>query len=100
MCRSVLDSQPLLDRGTAVSLIVYLIEQPKASFVEAFRGTELFDRADFHILFSSSIFGTSWDEVATHTITKAEKLGAELVIDTLPQFAGLKGGCKGTSAGT
>jgi AAA domain/DnaB-like helicase N terminal domain len=92
MVRSVLDGEPFLDLPTKRSPVAYLTEQPFASFRQAMERAELLGRRDFFVLPFTETRGLKWPEVALAAIAQCKVVGAGLlVVDTLPQFAGLTG---------
>lgn len=92
LCRQVLDGLPFMGEPTTASPVVYLTEQTTASFREALRRAGLLDRADFHVLLWRETVGLDWPAVVHQAVAKALEAGAKLlVVDTLPQFAGLVG---------
>ncbi len=92
LCRRVLDGEQFMGRPTKKTGVIYLSEQPAQSFREALRRADLLDRDDFTTLFWHDTVGIQWSEVMRLTVSEAKKRGAGLiVVDTLPQFAGLRG---------
>ncbi len=92
LCRSVLDGQDFQGEPTTASPIVYLTEQTTGSFREALRRADLLNRDDFHVLLFRDTVGLEWPAVVRLAVEEAKKTGAKLlVVDTLPQFAGLAG---------
>src|SRR4029077_18773682 len=77
---------------------VYLTEQPAVSFRQAMERADLLGRDDFHVLFHNDTRGTPWPLVASAAVEECKREGAFLlVVDTLPQFAGLKGDSENNS---
>ncbi len=92
MIRAVLNESMFLDQPTLKTPVVYLSEQPSVSFRQAMERARLLGREDFHLLLFSETRGIAWPQVAAAAVAQCEKVGARLlVIDTLPQFAGLTG---------
>ena len=93
MCRAVLDGLRFLDEPTLQTPIVYLTEQPKASFRELLARADLLEREDFFVLFwNQKASRMTWPEIAHEAIKKAQEAGAQLlVVDTIAQFANLIG---------
>ena len=98
LARKVLDGQPSLGYATTKSPVVYLTEQPMSSFLEALRRADLQDRVDFHVLRWTDVLGVPWDETAAAAVVRAVELGALLIVDTLPQFAAIRGDGENSSA--
>jgi hypothetical protein len=89
---AVLDGSPFLDQPTKKTNVVYLSEQPIVTFRAAMARAGLLGRKDFTVLFWAESMGTPWPVIAEAAIEKCKQVGAKmLVIDTLPQFAGLVG---------
>ena len=81
-----------MDLPTAKTSVVYLSEQSAPTFREALGRAGLLDREDFVALFWRDTIGLNWGEIVHEAAEEAVRRGAELlVVDTLPQFAGLKG---------
>ena len=92
LCRKVLDGEPFMGLPTAKTGVVYLTEQSAATFREALARAGLLDREDFIVLFWRDTIGLDWPKVVNQAVEEALRRGAGLlVIDTLPQFAGLEG---------
>jgi hypothetical protein len=92
MCRAILDGRDFLGKPTRHSSVVYLSEQSPATFREALRRADLLDRDDFRVLFWRDTIGARWSDVVRAARDEAKRFGAKLlVVDTLPQFAGVRG---------
>jgi hypothetical protein len=92
LVRAILAGQPFLEFATRRSPVVYLTEQPFASFRQAMERANLLGNKDFIVLPFTETRGLKWPEVASTAIVKCKTVGAKLlVVDTLPQFAGLIG---------
>ena len=90
--RQVLDGSPFMGEPTTKTSAVYLSEQPPRSFRETLRRADLLGRDDLHILFWHDTAGVDWPAIVEAAVSKANDVGAKLlVIDTLPQFAGMRG---------
>jgi AAA domain len=91
LCRAVLDGADFLGEPTAKGPVVYITEQPPASFRQLIEAAGL-DRDDFYVLYWLNTLGRPWPEVAEAAVNKALEVGAVLLVaDTLSQLAGLKG---------
>jgi hypothetical protein len=91
-CRRVLDGEEFLGRPTSSTAIVYLTEQSATTFREALVRAGLQDREDFVVLLWRDTVGVDWHRVVREAVQEAVRRGAKLlVVDTLPQFAGLQG---------
>jgi hypothetical protein len=92
MVRAVLDGVTFLGLPTHKSPVVYLSEQPSVSFREAMERAKLLRRLDFLALLFSETRGLEWPQIAREAVAECKRVGASLmVVDTLPQFAGLTG---------
>jgi hypothetical protein len=92
LVRAVGDGLYFLDRPTLKTPTVYLTEQPSASFRQAMERAGLLGRDDFRFLRHGDTRGMPWTEVAAEAIDECARTHAVLlVVDTLPQFACLKG---------
>jgi hypothetical protein len=92
MCRAVLDGTDFMGQPTRKTPIVYLTEQPEASFRGTLELAGLLERRDFSVLFWNRTSGKPWAEIARQSVAQCKAIGAELlVVDTIAQFAGLVG---------
>ena len=91
MSRKVLGGLDFMGEPTRQTPVVYLTEQPRSSLREALRRADLLDREDFRILRYSDTIGTPWPRVVEAAAKECKRVGAKLlVVDTLPQFAGIR----------
>lgn len=98
LVRAVADRVEFLGRPTRRSSTVYLTEQPIVSFRQAMERAHLLGREDFYVLQYSDIRDVPWPQVVAQAVRQCHRVGATvLVIDTLPQFAGLKGDSENNS---
>jgi RecA-family ATPase len=98
LVRAAADGRNFLDKPTLKTPSVYLTEQPAVSFLQAMERSDLLDRDDFHILSYSETRAIPWAEVAAAAVDECKRVGAALlVVDTLPQFAGLVGDSENNS---
>ena len=92
MARSVLDGQPFMGYPTLKSPVVYLTEQPDASFRVAIGRACVDEREDFFILSHKDTRGSDWEAIVKAAHSKCSEIGSKLLcVDTLPQFAGMEG---------
>lgn len=92
LIRKVLDGAPFMDESTAKTGVVYLTEQPPASFRETLSRAGLLGRADVSVLFWRETLGVPWSDVVRSAIAKCKACGAGLlIVDTIAQFARLHG---------
>jgi hypothetical protein len=88
----ILDGKPFMGEPTTRSKAVCLTEQPPTSFRKVLERAGLTDREDLLILHWHDTIGLEWPKVAKSAAYKAVEFGADLlVVDTLGQFAGIKG---------
>jgi hypothetical protein len=98
LVRAAADGLNFLDKLTLKTPTVYLTEQPIVSFRQTMERAGLIGRDDFHVLMHSDTRGVPWPEIAGHAVRECKRAGAKLlVVDTLPQFAGLKGDSENNS---
>lgn len=92
MGRSAIDGVEFMGQPTTQTSVVYLTEQPRASFREALARADLLDSQDMRVLFWSDTLGFSWPVVVEAAVQECKKQGAKiLIIDTVAQFARLTG---------
>jgi len=98
LVRAAAEGLDFLGQQTLKTPTVYLSEQPVVSFRQAMQRADLIGREDFHVLFHSEIPTMPWPDVAAAAVDKCKRVGAALlVVDTLPQFAGLRGDAENNS---
>ncbi len=98
MARSILDGLPFLGRSTVAGSIVMLTEQPPSSLKAALVRADLAGRDDFVLLSWADAAGTPWPDIVAAAAAKCAEIGARiLIVDTLPQFAGLRGDTENNS---
>jgi hypothetical protein len=92
MCRAMLDGKPFLGRATSKTAVVYCTEQSAPTFLQSLRRADLLDRDDLRVLFWHDASTLDWPDIVRAARAEAKRAGARLlIIDTLPQFAGVKG---------
>jgi hypothetical protein len=92
MVRAILGGGTFLDQPTVKTPVVYLTEQPLVSFRQAMERARLLGLEDFHLLLFSETRGLEWPQVAAAAVAECKRVGAAfMILDTLPQFAGLTG---------
>jgi hypothetical protein len=70
--------------------VVYLTEQPSASFRVALERADLLGHKDLHVLSFNAVIGLDWPGTASLATAKCREVKAVLlVVDTLSHFAGL-----------
>jgi predicted ATP-dependent serine protease len=98
LVRAAAEGFDFLDRPTMKTPTVYLTEQPAVSFRQAMERAGLLGRSDFHVLLHNDTRGMTWSDVAAAAVAECKRVGAYLlVVDTLPQFAGLRGDSENNS---
>lgn len=92
MAACILDGRPFMGEPTKKTRILFLTEQPPASFRKVLERAGLTGQEDLYILCWHDVAGMLWPEVARHAVIKAEEVEAGvLFVDTLGQFAGIAG---------
>jgi hypothetical protein len=92
MIRATLDGSEFLSQPTLKTSVLYLTEQPVSSFYQALERAGLLGRQDLSVLHFTDTRGHAWPAVVSEAVTRCKQIGAVLlVVDTLPQFAGLTG---------
>jgi len=98
LVRAVAEGLSFLGKSTLKTPTVYLTEQPIVSFRHAMQRADLLGRDDFRVLLHSDLRGMPWPGVAAAAVNECKRIGAFLlVVDTLPQFADLKGDSENNS---
>ena len=88
----VLEGAPFMGEPTTRTKVLFLTEQQPASFRKVLERAGLTMQEDLYILPWHEVAGMPWSEVAGHATEKAVELGAgAIMVDTLGQFAGLRG---------
>jgi hypothetical protein len=92
LVRKVLEGEPFMGESTAKTGVVYLTEQPPASFRETLDRAGLLDRTDLSVLFWRETLGIPWAEVVRSAMAQCKAGGAGLlIVDTIGPFAKLHG---------
>jgi hypothetical protein len=92
LTRSVLEGDLCLGAVAMRSPVVFLTEQTPTTFRELLGRAGLLNREDLSLLCHADVAGTTWTQIVRLAKEEAVRLGAKLiVVDTLPQFAGLRG---------
>jgi len=92
MIWSILNEQRFIGRVTTYSPIVYLTEQTPISFKQNMHRGALDERQDAYALTWSDARQETWPRIVQQAVDKCREVDAlVLVVDTLPQFAGLHG---------
>ena len=98
MAAAVLDGSLFLGQQTSQTNVVYLTEQHLVSFRAAIERANLLGRSDFHVLNWTDTIGVKWKSIVQAAVTECKRQNAKLlIVDTLPQFAGLVGDKKNNS---
>jgi len=91
MIASVLDGRDFAGLPTSKASVLYLTEQPKASFRRLLDDSGLSRRSDLHILSRQDMFGMDWPEVVAYSVEYCLEHGIEgIVADTLSKLSGIK----------
>lgn len=92
LSKAVTNGTDFLGHSTLGGPVVYLTEQPASSLRTALHRAGLLDQDNFHFLRFAQAIGVPWPDVVAAAIAQARSVGAVLlVVDTLPQWAGLRG---------
>jgi hypothetical protein len=87
-----LHRQPFLGQPTTYSPVLYLTEQSGPSFKRSLRRSGLVDSDAFHIVRWNRNAAWQWEQLIPEVLIRLEALDAHvLIIDTLPQFSGVRG---------
>ncbi|MCH7664373.1 MAG: AAA family ATPase [Acidobacteria bacterium] len=98
LCRAVIEGRQFLGQQTTKTGVVYLTEQPQSSFMEALRRADLHESEDFAILLYHQTVRVTWPQTVTAAVAECNRRRAGLlVVDTLPQFARLRGDAENNS---
>ena len=97
--RHVIQGSQWCGRITKKTRVLYLSEQPKASFNFQLRQAGL-DTEDMHILYHNKCYEYSWPTIAKRMVDIAAKENRKLiVVDTLGKWAKLEGERENTTGG-
>jgi hypothetical protein len=92
MVRSVLEGLDFMGERTTAAPVVYLTEQPAASFRATLERADLLHRRDLSVLLWHETVGFPWRDVVYAAISECKAKGAKLlIVDTIAQFAKLHG---------
>lgn len=92
MVKRLVDGGDFLGEQTNPGPVIYLTEQTPTTFREILERSHLSESNDLHILTWHDVRADKWPTVVQEAIDKAVREDARvLIIDTLPQFAGLRG---------
>jgi Bifunctional DNA primase/polymerase, N-terminal/AAA domain len=98
LVRALLDGLPFLGHPTRKTAVVWLTEERPATFLETLRRARLETRIDLHVLAWHDVKGMPFPDVMGAAVTWCKHVGAEvLIIDTISQFAGLRGDAENNS---
>lgn len=90
--KAVLTGAPFLGRPTRHTAVVLLTEERETTLHETLKRAGLDTATNLHILYWHEVKGLPWPVVVNAAVEKALAVGAEqLVVDTVGQFAGLRG---------
>ncbi len=91
-CEAILNGKDFLGKPTSRTGIVYLTEQADSSLREALRRAGLLDRDDFAVLSYYDARHLAWVDIVAAAVEHARMMSARMiVVDTLPQWAGIRG---------
>lgn len=90
--RSILAGAPFLERATVQTGIVWLTEEGPETFAEALREAGVLESERLWVASWAATKGNPWPNVIEQAVEQCREVDAKfLIIDTLPQFAGLVG---------
>jgi hypothetical protein len=89
---AVLHHQPFLGQPTTYTPVVYLTEQSGPSFRRSLERSGLEPEDAFTLLCWADTRGWLWPQIVEGALAKVDELGSHLlIVDTLPQFSGVRG---------
>jgi hypothetical protein len=92
LVRQVTSGGDFLGFATSQTPVVYLTEQSGTTFREILVRSNLTDCQQMHVLSWHTVRQELWPLIVEAAVAKAKAVGARLlIVDTLPQFAGLRG---------
>lgn len=98
LAEAVVSGGQFLGESVQQTAVVYLTEQSDATFREGLRRAGLLDAEHLHVLCWADARGLGWKVIVAAAVAYAESVGAALlIVDTLPQWAGVAGDGENTS---
>lgn len=92
LCRAILSGNSFMGYPTEQGGVMYLTEQPVASFRQALARADLLERDDFAVVFWHDTSTMSWPEIVEQASREAHRREAKvLVVDVLSRFAKIAG---------
>ncbi|MGA2284802.1 MAG: AAA family ATPase [Dehalococcoidia bacterium] len=92
MIAACLNGGEFLGEQAAGTPVVYLTEERPRTFREHLRRAGLLECESLHVLYYHDTKGMKWPDIVDAAVAECQRVGARLlVVDTLSQFAGLKG---------
>lgn len=92
LVKRLVEGGDFLGVETSPGPVVYLTEQTTTTFREILERSELTHSNDLHILTWHEVRADAWPRVIQEAMAKCKRVGSRvLIVDTLPQFAGLRG---------
>lgn len=92
MVGSIVSGEPFLGEPTEKTKALFLTEQSPTSYRRVLERAGLTEQEDLLVLFWHDVAGWAWQDVVRLATDKALEVGAGLlVVDTLGQFAGIRG---------
>ena len=89
---AIVEGNPFMGEPTTKAKVVWLTEQSPPTFRKVLERADLTDRDDVVVVHWHDAMGMEWADVARAATAKALEIGAGLlVVDTLGQFAGIRG---------
>ena len=91
LVKAVLKGGFFLGKRCKQSPVVYLTEQPEASFRHMLFDLGLSNADNLHVLYWHDVVGKAWGDVVAAAVAMCQEVGAKLlVVDTVFQFAGVQ----------
>lgn len=98
LVKRLVEGGDFLGEQTISGPVVYLTEQNATTFREILVRSHLTEADDLHILTWQDARLETWPDIVEEAVAKAQREGARvLIVDTLPQFAGLRGDAENNS---
>lgn len=96
--RALLDGLPFLGHPTRKTAVVWLTEERATTFLETLKRAHLETREDLHVLHWHDVKGIPFHVVMRAAVERCKQVCAHvLIIDTISQFAGLRGEAENNS---
>lgn len=92
LIKCVLYGQDFLGEPSIQMPVIYLTEEPPNVFNRVIQRSDLATERNMHILMWHETYGYSWSSIVKAAAEKCKAVGSSMmVVDTVPQFAGMQG---------